>query len=107
MIDPGRTSARQGRPRETGEVSTGALAFPGVSRGTWGTPLTIIEQRGAERRYRCAPFPLLPHPPGISNSDLKLRLGEGGLDGREQHRTKIFRPITFLIDKLLQQYFRV
>jgi hypothetical protein len=56
----------RGRPRETGEVSTGALAFPGVSRGTWGTPLTIIEQRGAERRYRCAPFSLLPHPPGIS-----------------------------------------
>jgi hypothetical protein len=40
MIDPGRGPVEEG-PGE-GEISTGALAFPGVPGMSGGTPVTII-----------------------------------------------------------------
>jgi hypothetical protein len=55
-----------GRPRETGEASTGALAFPGYEGSLRGTPPHIVS-RAAEiakgRRTSSAPlFPSFPVP---------------------------------------------
>ena len=42
MIDPGRTSRSAEEGPGEGEISTGALAFPGVPGMSGGTPVTII-----------------------------------------------------------------
>ena len=77
----------RGRPRRT-EHRTGALAFPGESRGSLGErrqyykPRGILFQsskRGAEGRWLCTPSPLppvSPHPEG-GNSDDKITAGLG------------------------------
>src|SRR5262249_5884913 len=62
MIDPGRGPVGEG-PGE-GEISTGALAFPGVRGRSGGTPVTIIsglpnQEKGAqtaETSYVFRPF---------------------------------------------------
>jgi len=72
-------------PGEQGN-STGALAFPGGVLGTLGERRSYYRRpelpTAKGRRTGCAPFPLPPRTPGISNSDDKIAAGLG----RELHQ---------------------
>jgi len=84
------SSAGIGRPRETGEnLNRGLSVLPGDSRGTLGNAAYDYKRRvqpiAKGRRTVLRPFfpasPLVP--PGSAIATMKLRLGKGGLDGRE------------------------
>jgi hypothetical protein len=75
----------EGRPRGEGDRSRPGPSVPwGHPGGRWGgTPLAIISKGAQTGESLCAPFPLLPAPPGsYSDDEIAASLGRGTVSGR-------------------------